>query len=310
MKVKGIHHISSIVGQAQKDVDFYSGVLGLRLVKKTLNYDDKNYYHLYYGNKNASSEIVTTFPMNNMPQGKIGDGQVGYVSLAIPKDSFGFWKKRLNEFNIKNNEYTRFDKNRLYFTDPDGLEIEFIESDLAADNPYSFNGVSEKQAYKGIINAALFSKLPKETLTVLTDVFGYEIVDEDNDFYQLKLKESDEQFIELLKNSRGIGQVAKGSVHHLAFKVKNEDIVAWRDYLVKKGYHPTDVKERHYFRSVYFREPGGILFELATAGPGFLIDETVDNLGENFIIPKKYIDETQAIIKKMPAIVQREIDEI
>lgn len=310
LKTKGIHHISSIVGHAQRNVDFYAGVLGLRLVKKTLNYDDKNHYHLYYGNKNGSNGLVTTFPMNNSISGRIGDGQVGYASYTVPKGSLQFWKDRLNDFNIKSFEYIRFDLRRLRFQDLDGLEIELIESDLKDDNRWSFNGVKDSQAFDGIHGAALFSKRPNSTLKVLTDILGYKITEQNDEYYQLKTNESESRFIELSKNSQGHGQVAVGTVHHIAFEVENEEIVEWRKLLIENGYRPTEIKDRNYFKSIYFREPGGILFELATKGPGLLIDESIDNLGEKFIIPKHFTNNQQEIIERMQPVQVRMIDKL
>lgn len=310
LKVKGIHHVSSIVGHAQKNIDFYSGVLGLRLVKKTLNYDDKDGYHLYYGNKNGSNGIVTTFPMTNAVKGKIGAGQVGYVSYAVSFEGFEFWRNRLNHFKTKSFEYSRFNLNRLRFIDPDGLEIEFIENDLDNTNAWSFNGVDKKKAFKGIHLAALFSKAPTLTLSLLTDILGYKIVDQNDEYYQLKINDSIGGLIELSKKAHKRGHVAVGTVHHIAFSVNNDEINAYRILLLEKGYQPTEIKDRNYFKSLYFREPGGILIELATEGPGLFIDESIEKLGQKFIIPKHFQQDQEEIINSLMPLEVREIEKL
>lgn len=310
LKTKGIHHISSIVGNAQRNVEFYTGVLGLRFVKKTLNYDDQNHYHLYYGNKNGSNGIVTTFPMINSVTGRIGAGQVAYVSYAMNLDSFAFWKHRFDYFGFKYKEYKRFKLRRLRFIDPDGLELEFIESKVSNNNSWSFNGVEKKDSFKGIHNAALHSKSPSDTLDFLTELLGYEIIDEDDDYYQLKINNTMGGVIEVAKEVHGRGQIAVGTVHHIAFSINNDEINQWRNILIEKGYHPTEIEDRNYFKSIYFREPGGILIELATEGPGLLIDESLEHLGEEFIIPKHFENNRHKIIEMMMPLEVKKIDKL
>lgn len=299
LKTTGIHHISSIVGHAQRNADFYAGFLGLRLVKKTLNFDDKENYHLYYGNTDASTGLVTTFPWTDAVEGRIGDGQVGVASYAIAPDSFDFWRDRFAQFEIPFFEYTRFNKRRIGFRDPDGLELEFIEGDYNTDMSWEYNGVTKKDAFIGIHNAALYSGEPEKTLKLLTDVMGYEKVDEDEEFIQLKVNDDLGGVIEMNKKTRGRGRMGIGAVHHIAFKVTADDIHDWREKLIKAGYQPTEVKDRKYFQALYFREKGGILIELSTLGPGATVDETVEELGKNLLIPPHFVDQTEEIIANL-----------
>lgn len=291
MKVQGIHHISSMVGNAQKDVDFYASLLAYRLVKKTLNYEDKNMYHLYYGNGEANTGLVTTFPMNDSRKGQVGTGQLGVASFGIRPGSFKFWKERLTSFGIYPTDYRRFNKRRLAFKDPDGLNLELIETNKGPKNTWKFNGVTKEHALIGIERSLLYSKKPTETLILLNKILGYTVMDEDSDNYLLKINNNLGGSLELAKDHPIRGIPGVGTVHHLALTVHDETIDKWKVKLEEKGYRPTEVKDRKYFRSLYFRESGGILIELATQGPGVLVDEDLDRLGERFIIPEHFKNE-------------------
>lgn len=299
MKIHGIHHISSIVGDAQRDYDFYTSLLGLRLVKQTLNYEDKDHYHLYYGNENASSGIVTTFPMNKPVPGRIGDGQVALTSYGLNLESFPFWKKRFDYFNIDYREYTRFGLKRLAFQDPSGLKLEFIESKHQDPYLWSTDDIQVKDAFRGIDRATLYSSRPEDTMQLLIQILNYELVNENETYYLLKTKKTMGGYLELLKVSHGFGQIAMGSVHHIALGVENGSLDLWKELLEKNGYHPGEIKDRHYFKSLYFKDKGGIIFELATQGPGLLIDETLENLGDTFIIPDHFKKDKDEIFTKL-----------
>lgn len=307
IKTHGIHHISSMVGHAQKNIDFYAGVLGYRLVKQTLNFDDSNMYHLYYGNKDANSGLVTTFPMNNTREGVIGSGQVAAAGYGLRKENFDFWKERLRSFGIKTYEYTRFNKRRLGFQDLDGLEIELIETDKGFTNQWEFNGINQKHAIIGIENAIIYSGNPEATKDLLTNILGYEVIDEDPEHYLLKITDELGGILELSKNVSSRGAMGTGTVHHIAFRVLDEEIQQWFDRLTEAGYHPTEVKNRKYFKSIYFREKGGLLIELATNGPGMGVDEDLENLGTDLKIPPHF--ENKDISDLMPIEV-REVKEL
>lgn len=277
-----------MVGDAQKNVDFYAGVLAYRLVKKTLNHSDKNMYHLYFGNGEASTAFVTTFPMNHSKKGVVGSGQLGVASFGIRPASFDFWKKRLEYFGIETVEYIRFNKRRLAFKDLDGLELELIETNKGPKNTWEFNGVEEDNAIIGIDRSMIYSKKPDETLNLLTKLLGYSVIDEDAESYLLKTHNNLGGLLELTKKAPRRGIPGIGTVHHIALSVNNDEIDDWKVKLEEQGYRPTEVIDRKYFKSLYFREEGRVLIELATKGPGILIDEDLEKLGEELIIPDHY----------------------
>ncbi|MGO2695820.1 VOC family protein [Bavariicoccus seileri] len=310
LTTQGIHHVSSTVGHGQRNIDFYSGVLGLRLVKQTLNYDDAQQFHLYFGNQDGSTGLTTTFPMPGAREGVIGDGQVGFVTHAVPIASFPFWEKRLDQFGIEHYRYKRFGTERLAFKDTDGLELEFVASELGAKNHWTFNGVKEAFTITGIASATLFSRWPKETLEVLTDILGYQLVSEDEEGYQLRINDELGGELYLQNKPHEAGRGGIGTVHHIAFKVADNTIDDWVDYLREMGYQPTEVKDRFYFKSVYFREPGGILIELATLSPGVLADEKSDDLGSHLIIPAHYKDQEREIVEHMMPLFVREVSSL
>lgn len=307
IKTQGIHHISSMVGGAQQDVDFYASLLAYRLVKKTLNYEDKNMYHLYYGNREANTGLVTTFPMNHSRKGEVGNGQLGVAGFGIRPENFEFWKKRLAAFGIEAEDYTRFTKRRLAFEDLDGLKLELIETEKGPKNTWAFNGVGEDQAIIGIESSMLYSKKPEETLNLLTNILGYSVEDEDDENYLLKINDELGGLLELAKDYPVRGIPGVGTVHHIALAVNDSDIDDWKVKLEEHGYNPTEVINRKYFRSLYFKETGGILIELATKGPGVLVDEDLETLGEEFIIPDHFKNENLTTLEPIEV---REIDGI
>lgn len=299
MKVKGIHHISSTVGQAQRNVDFYAGMMGLRLVKNTLNYDDMDTFHFYYGNKDGSSGLVTTFPIADAEDGVIGGGQVASSIYAVPKGSLEFWKKHFDKFNIQYVEEVVFGSKRLLFNDIDELALEFVETEFESKNPWITETINADNAFIGVHSAQLNSMNPSETEEVLVNILGYEQLDDENNRVRYRIHDGLGGDIELAKNTIPMGRMGKGTVHHIAFEVEDGTIEKWAEFLKEKGYHPTEVKERHYFKSIYFREPGGILIELATTGPGVLVDQSIEELGSELVIPKHFMQFESAIKDEM-----------
>ena len=310
MKIQGIHHISSIVGHAQKNLDFYAGVLGMRLVKKTLNFDDSSTYHFYYGNEAGSTNLLTTFPWNDADNGDVGAGQVGVTSLAVNKGTFPFWKERLTKFKVDYNEYERFGIKRLAFEDMDGLLYELIESDHLPNSNWEFNGVNKDNAIKGIDSAYLYSRVPHATLKLLTEVFNYEIVDDTFDTYLLKVNDELGGMLELNKATHDPSRQGVGTVHHIALAINDGDEEAWLEKIIEAGYKPTEVKDRKYFKSIYFREKGGILIELASLSPGVLVDETIETLGHQLLIPPHFDIISEEIEKTIMPVSVREVDEL
>ncbi|MFJ8238027.1 ring-cleaving dioxygenase [Ureibacillus sp. NPDC094379] len=286
----GIHHITAIVGHPQENVDFYAGVLGLRLVKKTVNFDDPGTYHFYFGDESGNpGTIITFFPWADAYQGKIGDGQVGITSYAVPKGSFEFWKKRLTQYEIQFTEAKRFDENYLQFEDPHGLHLELVEREEGKLNNWSFGGVTPEVAIKGFGGATLLSSNANETAKLLENVMGLEKVGLDGDFIRFKSASDIGNVIDLKISSVGRGHMGVGTVHHIAWRAKdNEDQLEWQSYVAENGYHVTNVKDRNYFNAIYFREHGEILFEIATDPPGFAHDESFETMGSELKLPQQF----------------------
>ncbi|UTH02550.1 ring-cleaving dioxygenase [Macrococcoides canis] len=291
MKIKGIHHITAIVGHPQENVDFYEGVLGLRLVKKTVNFDDPGTYHLYFGTEGGiPGSIITFFPWAGAQQGQIGDGQVGITGYAIPVGAYDFWKNRLTRLNISFNEEERFGEKYITFEDTHGLKIELVEREKGEANPFTHDDITPEVAIKGFAGAVLYSSNVAETEKVLVDEFGLTKVDEDDTYFRYEAEGDIGNVIDIKKVSSGKrGTMGVGTVHHIAWRTKDdEEQLAWRKQLNEHGYFVTDVKDRNYFNAIYFREPGEILFEIATDPPGFAHDESYETMGEGLMLPSQY----------------------
>ncbi len=308
MKLHGIHHITAIATDPQRNLDFYSGILGLRLVKRTVNFDDPNTYHFYFGDRiGRPGTIMTFFPWPHARRGRIGTGQVAATSYAVAPGATEYWMGRLNEHKVAvEKSGHRFGQPFIQFRDPDGLALELIESDAAGHNDrWTESSIPAEQVLQQFHSPSLASDDRDATTQVLTNVFGFAVSDNEEGRTRLSLsKESPAKQIDLVDvPGKTPGQVAAGTVHHIAFRAANEDEQEkWRSRLYEAGLHVTPIIDRQYFHSVYFREPGGILFEIATDGPGFAIDEPADQLGETLKLPPQYEDYRKSIEESLPAI--------
>lgn len=309
-KTAGIHHISAIVGNPQENVDFYAGVLGLRLVKKTVNFDDPETYHLYFGNEDGTpGTVITFFPWSGSYKGRIGDGQVGITTYVVPEGSFSFWENRLTAFGIDWVKLDRFGEQYLRFEDPHGLKLELVERDGGHVNTWEFNGVSRNEAIKGFGGAVLLSSNPQQTATLLGDVMGFERVSEEGDFIRFKSTGELGNIIDL-RSSKGVrGLMGIGTVHHIAWRAADDkDQLVWKELLETHGYRVTPVQDRNYFNAIYFREQGEILFEIATDPPGFAIDEPHDRMGERLMLPQQYEKHRAKLEESLDPIEVKELD--
>lgn len=286
----GIHHITAIVGHPQENVDFYAGVLGLRLVKQTVNFDDPGTYHLYFGNEGGKpGTIITFFPWANAYQGRIGDGQVGFTSYVVPKGALSYWEKRLAKYQIDFAKTERFGEQSLVFDDPHGLHLELVERDGGETNTWTFGEVTPDVAIKGFGGATLFSAQPNKTGELLEKVMGLEFVGKEGDFARYRSTADIGNIIDLKLTTNGRGQMGVGTVHHIAWRaIDDKDQLDWQQYVAVNGYGVTDVRNRNYFNAIYFREHGGILFEIATDPPGFAHDESPETMGEQLMLPEQY----------------------
>jgi glyoxalase family protein len=284
----GIHHITAFVRNAQDNVDFYAGVLGLRLVKKTVNFDAPEVYHLYFGNETGSpGTAITFFPFESGRKGRAGGGQVGWVTFAVPAGALGFWEQRLGKFNISYAREQRFGETFLRFRDQDGLQLEIVEREEGPSSRWSFGGVPADKAVKGFGGAVLYSVAPKKTMHVLQQVMGLEKAGEEGGLVRFRAWGDLGNIIEVNAEAMKWGDGGSGTVHHIAWRAKDdEDHRRWRERVLENGLQPTPIVDRQYFHSIYFREEGGILFEIATDPPGFERDEPYEALGEKLMLPE------------------------
>ncbi|MFJ6413438.1 ring-cleaving dioxygenase [Terribacillus saccharophilus] len=288
-QTQGIHHITAIVGHPQENTDFYAGVLGLRLVKKTVNFDDPGTYHLYFGDeKGKPGTIITFFPWPNAYQGKIGDGQVGVTSYVVPKGALAFWENRLEKFEIAYTKTERFGEQYLQFDDVHGLHLEIVEREAGETNTWTFGDVTPEVAIKGFGGATLYSKTPGATAELLEQM-GLEKVGEEGDYVRYKAAGDIGNIIDIKLTTSGKSQMGVGTVHHIAWRASDDqDQLDWSEYVDGIGYGVTRVQDRNYFNAIYFREHGEILFEIATDPPGFAVDETQETMGEKLMLPAQY----------------------
>jgi len=306
----GIHHITAIVGHPQENIDFYAGVLGLRLVKQTVNFDDPGTYHLYFGNEGGKpGTIITFFPWADAYQGKIGDGQVGVTSYVVPKGALDFWESRLEKFDIPYTKITRFGEIYLEFDDPHGLHLEIVEREEGEINTWTFGDVRPDVAIKGFGGATLFSAKPDKTAETLEKVMGLEKVDEEGDFVRYRSSADIGNIIDLKVVSTGRGQMGVGTVHHIAWRASDDkDQLDWQKYVAQNGYGVTPVQDRNYFNAIYFREHGEILFEIATDPPGFAHDESHETMGEQLMLPAQYEQYREQLEHSLIPIKVRKLD--
>ncbi|AXY77370.1 ring-cleaving dioxygenase [Paraflavitalea soli] len=307
-RILGLHHITAIAGNAQRNFDFYTRVLGLRLVKKTVNFDDPGTYHFYYGNEvGTPGTILTFFPWEGITTGYAGTGMATEIGYSVPAGSLDFWKERFDQYKVKQ-EATgeRFGELYLPFQDPDGLRLA-LNVPKVADNRKAWvtSGITEQAAAKGFHSVTLTLKSIKGTVAVLTEIFGYKLLEQEGNRYRFITDAVDNAaIVDIIEDPQGkTGQVAGGTNHHVAFRVANDNILMeFREKIEKRGFNITPKIDRNYFFSLYFREPGGVLFEVASDNPGFATDESVAELGTNLRLPAQYEPMRQDIEKQLPVL--------
>ena len=308
-QINGIHHITAIAGKAKRNVDFYTKTLGLHLVKKTVNFDDPNTYHLYYGDKvGTPGTILTFFPWKGIAAGRRGARQVSEIAYSVPENSLDFWLKRLDDHNVIYNKVSeKFGEQYLSLLDPDGLKLELTVAKNADTRlPWETDEIKAEHALKGFHNITISTNKMQPTADVLTGVLGYRLLEQHVNRYRFINDNVDNANIVDLVEVAGeaAGHVAGGSVHHVAFRVKDEKtLMEYRDRIAKLGLNITDKIDRNYFYSLYFREPGGVLFEIATDNPGFAVDEPVEELGTHLMLPAQYEAQRSQIEQTLPSLV-------
>ena len=293
-KIPGLHHVTAIASDPQRNLDFYVGVFGLRFVKRTVNFDDPGTYHFYFGDQRGTpGSILTFFPWPGARRGIRGTGQVEATAFVISSNSIGYWLERLKQQHVTAEKIPpRFGEEVIRLLDPDGLLIELVavaNAPPANIEPWPDSLVPADHALHGFHSVSAALEGYERTARLLTETFGYRLIDEAGN--RFRFASPDElapgRIVDLLcLPDAAIGRVAAGSVHHIAFRAKDQaEQLLWREHLVTLGYNVTPVIDRTYFHSIYFREPGGVLFEIATEPPGFTLDENVKELGTHLRLP-------------------------
>ncbi|HEV2830982.1 MAG TPA: ring-cleaving dioxygenase [Hanamia sp.] len=293
-KILGLHHITAIAGNAKRNLDFYTKVLGQRLVKKTVNFDDPGTYHFYFGDETGTpGSILTFFPWEGIGKGHTGTGMATGIGYSVPKDSLEFWAQRFKQFNVKHEEIAeKFGEKYLHFQDPNGLKIDFIVSNNEDKRKsWQTDEVNAAVATRGFHSVTLTLKDVTPTASILTDIMGYQLLRQEGNLYRFVTDAIDNASIVDILEAPNLpaGINAAGTNHHVAFRIKDENIqMEFREKILSKGLNITPKIDRDYFFSMYFREPGGVLFELATENPGFTRDEALSELGTHLKLPKQY----------------------
>jgi len=304
--ITGLHHITALASNAQKNVDFYSGILGLRLVKRTVNFDAPDVYHLYFGDEQGTpGTILTFFPFPDMPKGRKGKGQLTVISFSIPENSFEYWIKRLKSFGV---EYKllepRFGEDVIYFEDHDGLGLEFVVNKNDKPSSFTYGNIPLKFAIKGFYGITLSEECEKKTGDLLSSKMDYQLISQEGNRFRFSPHHKETSFVDIICNPDALRGVSGfGTVHHVAFATAtSETQIEARDKLLKFGLNVTPVLNREYFYSIYFREPGGVLFEIATNTPGFTVDEPLETLGDALKLPPSEEHNRPIIEKELPII--------
>jgi catechol 2,3-dioxygenase-like lactoylglutathione lyase family enzyme len=305
-RLLGIHHITAIAGEPQENMDFYAGVLGLRLVKLTVNFDDPGTYHLYYGDGiGHPGTIMTFFPWPKAPKGRKGTGQVTATAFAVPKGTIAYWAERLDEHRIAHGEpVDRFGEQVLSCTDPDGLAIELIAAaNLGAERAYIEGPVPVNYAIHGFHGATLTEAGYQRTASLLTDTMGFRLIQQEGTRFRYALEAGDPGTLAdvVCAPEERSGRVAVGTVHHIAWRTADDEQQdSWQKHLARAGYDVTPIIDRKYFHSIYYPEPGGILFEVATDPPGFATDETPEELGSKLQLPPWLEPSREELLATLP----------
>jgi glyoxalase family protein len=309
-RITGLHHITAIAGNAQRNFDFYTKVLGQRLVKKTVNFDDPGTYHFYFGNEvGAPGTILTFFPWEGIQRGKLGVGMATEIGYSVPAGSLPFWEERLKALNVNYQPVAeRFGEQYLALEDPDGLLLNLVvPSTEDKRKGWTSGGIGEAAAIKGFHSVVLTLRNIRATASILTDIFGYKQVKQEGDNYRFATDAVDSanivDMVEIPTGLRGVN--AGGTNHHIAFRVPNEEVLMYfREKVKSAGLNITEKIDRNYFYSLYFREPGGVLFEIATDNPGFATDESVAELGTHLMLPPQYEPSRERIEQVLPSLHQ------
>jgi glyoxalase family protein len=301
----GIHHVTAIASEPQANIDFYAGLLGLRLIKKTVNFDDPSAYHLYYGDETGSAgTIVTFFYWPGLGgQGRVGPGQMTRLSFSVAPTALAYWKLRLQKNGVNATLETRFGEEVISFRDPDNIPVELVAVASDARPGWTQAGIPAEFIIRGLHTAELTVRRASETEPLLTREMGYRLLRREGNRARFEAGPGGSgHYVDVIANTElpaGLGGV--GTVHHIAWAVPDDESeLAMQDVLNDSGYHVSDVRDRDYFHSIYYREKAGILFEIATLVPGFAVDEPSESLGSALQLPQQFRHAREQIEKSLP----------
>ncbi|KIC91677.1 VOC family protein [Flavihumibacter sp. ZG627] len=302
--ITGIHHVTAIAGSTQRNIDFYAGILGLRLVKKTVNFDAPEVYHFYYGNDAGNpGSILTFFPYEGLVNGRHGKGMLTTTSFSVPLEALDYWQERLKRFDIAfKPPRERFGSELvIYFEDDDGLGLELVFTDSDQRKGNSSGPVPAEMAIRGLYNVEIWEEGYERTAGILTQQLDHVLVAESGNRFRFAATNSPGNYVDIICSPDSLrGLAGSGTVHHLAFATPDAaSLQAIRNRIMPLKSNITPVLDRKYFSSVYFREPGGVLFEVATASPGFSVDESLETLGEHLQLPEQFETRREELENKL-----------
>lgn len=303
--INGLHHVTTLAGDVQRNADYYITILGLRLVKRTVNFDAPDVYHLYYGDETGSpGTILTFFPYGNIPRGRKGVGQLTYTAFSAPTASLSFWMDRLHQYAIPYaGPYKRFTETYLRFEDFDGMGIELVFTDNDSRPGWDNGRIPVAFSIRGFHTVTLNEQDPDRTIKLLTETMQHQLIGEEEGRFRFQAgKGGSGGYVDVLHSpTDGRPLQGAGSVHHVAFSTDSDQTqLLIQQQLAELGYHVTPVQDRNYFHSIYFREPGGILFEVATNPPGFTVDEPLAELGMSLKLPAQYEARRASLVNALP----------
>lgn len=306
--ITGLHHVTAITGDAQGNIDFYTGVLGLRLIKKTVNFDYSEVYHFYFGDQfGTPGTIMTTFPYGKgLVNGRHGKGMLNTTAFSVSMEALDYWLNRLDQFNIPYKQaQERFSGEVfIYLEDFDGLGLELVfnhtDERKGCDNGF----IPKDNAIKGIHHVEIWLNAYERTVALLTTQMDHKVISESSNRIRLGIGDLPGTYVDLLAGADSLkGLAGRGTVHHVAFATPNaETQLEMIEKLNTFGLEHTEVKDRKYFTSIYFKEPGGVLFEIATSGPGFDVDEELASLGEDLMLPEHFEEQREHLLNVLPVI--------
>jgi len=306
--INGIHHVTAIAADAQANINFYAGILGMRLVKKTVNFDAPEVYHFYYGDElGHPGSILTFFPYQGLTNGRHGKGMLNTTSFSVTAGSMNYWLDRLTKFGIQYKApQERFNgESVVYLEDPDGLGLELVFNEKDGRKGYTGGHIPPEHSIKGLYSVEIWEEGYERTAGLLTEQLDHVLIAEKGNRFRFAATDAPGNYVDILCSPDSLkGLAGSGTVHHIAFSTPDAaSQLAVRKKILQRMLNTTPVLDRNYFTSIYFREPGGVLFEVATAGPGFMVDEDVDHLGMALKLPEQFEPNRQHIEQTLKPLV-------